>query len=215
MTRMDPGPVLTMDQLWFSYASRPVIRGLTGEFSPGVTWVRGANGCGKSTLLKLLAGVLEPAYGRRSINGTDAARNPLEYRRQMFWCGPGHLPMGHLKATEYFGFLRGLYPGFDTGMLAVHCRGFGLEDVLSQPIATLSTGTQRKLWLTAALVVGTSAVLLDEPLNALDERSLAYAQATLTACSLGTQQACIIASHADPCDGRAATKVLDMIGDLS
>lgn len=210
MTDIRTGPLVTASQLCFSYGNRSVIGGFTAEFDRGVTWVQGANGCGKSTLLKLLAGALQPGSGIRRINGIDAARQPLEYRRQVFWCGPGPLPMGYLKAAEYFGFLQSLYRGFDANMLPVHCHGFGLNDVLSQPISTLSTGTQRKLWLTAALACGTPAVLLDEPLNALDERSLAYAHEVLDACNRLGQQAWIVASHADPCNGRSATSVLTM-----
>ncbi|MEI6028782.1 MAG: ATP-binding cassette domain-containing protein [Betaproteobacteria bacterium] len=210
MTGIGSGPVVTASQLSFSYGNRPVICGFTAEFSRGVTWVQGANGCGKSTLLKLLAGALEPVSGIRCINGIDAVRQPLEYRRQVFLCGPGPLPMGYLRGTEYFGFLKSLYPSFDAKVLLKHCHGFGLNDVLSQPIATLSTGTQRKLWLTAALACGTAAVLLDEPLNALDERSLAFAQEELDSCNRRAQQAWIVASHADPCNGRSATRALRM-----
>ncbi len=210
MTGPLPGTVLAARDLWFSYADRWILRGLTADFGRGLTWVRGPNGCGKSTLIKLLAGVLEPSSGTRCVHGIDAARRPLDYRRQVFWCGPGSLPLGHLRAAEYFGFLQGLYPGFDASALAVHLHGFGLEDALSQPVADLSTGTQRKLWLTAALAVGTAAVLLDEPLNALDERSLAYARSALTACDQRARQTWIVASHADPCDGWTVSSVLEL-----
>lgn len=210
MTGTSASPVLTVNQLWFSYPDRPVLRGLSAAFEPGLTWIRGANGCGKSTFLRLMGGALEPTSGSRNVCGIDAARRPLEYRREVFWCGPASLSMGHLTAAEYFGLLKGLYPRFDAGELPRHLLGFGLDEVLSRPIAALSTGTQRKLWLTAALAVGTSAVLLDEPLNALDEPSLAYARDTLADCARSGRSAWIVASHVDPCHGQAATRVLTM-----
>jgi ABC-type multidrug transport system ATPase subunit len=192
--------VLVADGLVFSYADRHVFNGLSVGFERGLTWLQGANGSGKSTLLKLLGGVLAPAGGRLSVSGIDAAQQPLDYRRHVFWCGPGPIAFGHLRAPEYFGFLQGLYPRFDAAAIGTHIDGFALGAQLNAPIRMLSTGTQRKVWLTAALVAGTAAVLLDEPLNALDAPSLAHARQALAAGHARAAQAWVVASHEAPCD---------------
>lgn len=203
-----PAPVLVATDLFFSYPDRHVLTGVSVGFGPGLTWLEGANGSGKSTLLRLLGGALDPLRGQRSVMGIDAARQPLDYRRQVFWCGPGAIALGHLRPAEYFGFLQGLYPRWDEAAAAGHVQGFGLAAQMDTLLQDLSTGTQRKVWLAAALAVGTAAVLLDEPLNALDAASLAHARQALARCHAQARQAWVVASHAPPCDGAEALPVL-------
>jgi ABC-2 type transport system ATP-binding protein len=65
-------------------------------------------------------------------------------------------------------------------------------------LSALSTGTQRKVWLAAALVAGTAAVLLDEPLNALDSASADHLRLHLAKRALSKTQAWVVASHEPP-----------------
>lgn len=179
----------------FSYPGRHVFSGWSAEFAPGLTWVRGSNGSGKSTLFKLLAGALRPLTGTLRVAGIDAATRPLDYRREVFWCGPGAIAFDHLRPPEYFSFLRGLYPRLDAGALEMHLQGFGLAPFLRSALSELSTGTQRKVWLSAALAVGTAVVLLDEPLNALDAASLRHLREQLSRCAGDGARAWLVASH--------------------
>lgn len=188
-------PLLQVEGLTFSYPTRHVFESWSVAFGRGATSLQGPNGSGKSTLLKLLAGALSPSRGRRAVLGIDADRHPLEYRRHVFWCGPGPLPFDHLLAREYLGFLRGLYPRFDHGQVPGHIDGFGLSAFMASPLRELSTGSQRKLAITAALAVGTPVVLLDEPLSGLDEPSLRYAVSALRMAWTAPTQAWVIASH--------------------
>jgi len=62
-----------------------------------------------TTLLKLLAGALHATTGEIEAAGLKQRQQPIEYRRAVFWCGPGPVPFDHLSPTEYFAFIRGLY----------------------------------------------------------------------------------------------------------
>lgn len=196
MTTAAPGaePLLRVDGLRFGYSDRWLIDGLTFAFPPGVVWVQGGNGRGKSTLLKLLAGALAPAGGRIAVQAIDLALQPLDYRRRVFWCGPGPLAFDHLSPWEYFGFLRTLYPALHLPALQAHVEGLGLGPHAGSLLRRLSTGTQRKVWLAAALAAGTPVTLLDEPLNALDAASLQYLQGALAAAAT-PDRLWIVASH--------------------
>jgi len=191
-------PVLAVDRLSFSYPSRHVFTAWSAGFGPGLTWLRGGNGSGKSTLLKLLAGALPPTAGRIAARGIDIAAQPLDYRRTVFWCGPGPLPFDHLTPDEYFAFMRSLFPGFDAAILATRLQGFGLQPHLATPLRALSTGTQRKVWIAAALSAGTAVTLLDEPFNALDAASHAHLLVALDEAGAAGDRACIVASHEAP-----------------
>lgn len=188
-------PVLRVQRLSFSYPARHVFNGWSADFGAGLSWVRGGNGSGKSTLLQLMAGALPAHAGRLSVLGIDSEQRPLDYRREVFWCGAGAIAFDHLRAPEYFGFMRGLYPRFDVAALREHIAGFGLAPHLDLRLSTLSTGTQRKVWLAAALVAGTAAVLIDEPVNALDAASLTHLHSVLLRCAADPARAWIVTSH--------------------
>lgn len=203
-------PILQIDDLSFSYPGRPLFTGYSARWGPGLSWLRGPNGSGKSTLLGLLAGALRPITGQIAVKGIGQASQPLDYRREVFWCGPGPVLFDHLRPPEYIGFIAGLYPRFDAAALAAHVQAFGLAPHLGQRLSALSTGTQRKVALATALAVGTAVVLLDEPFNALDAGSLAHLQAVLRDAAASRCQAWLVASHPDPGPGVAGRAVLDL-----
>ena len=204
---------LRVEQLSFSYPSRHVLTHWSAQLQPGLTWLRGGNGSGKSTLLKLLAGALPPLTGRLQIGDIDAALDPIGYRREVFWCGPGAIAFDHLRPDEFFAFMRSLYPRWDDTALAAQVQGFGLAPHRGQRLAALSTGTQRKVWIAAALAAGTHAVLLDEPLNALDAASLAHLQAALAVRAGGRRQVLVVASHEHPGAAADGAARLDLSRD--
>jgi ABC-type multidrug transport system ATPase subunit len=200
-------PPLQVRGLSFAYPRRAVLDGWSADFHAGITWVRGSNGSGKSTLLKLLAGALPPLLGQIQALGIDAVAQPLAYRREVFWCGPGAIAFDHLRPPEYAAFLRSLYPRLDAAAFAAHAAALGLQPYLGTRLAALSTGTQRKVWLAAALAVATPVVLLDEPLNALDAASLAYLLQRLADAASERRQAWVVASH-EPFGAAAAQAAL-------
>lgn len=203
-------PLLQVRGLSFSYPQRHVFTHWSHDFSGGLTWIRGSNGCGKSTLLKLLAGALEPLTGSVAVQSFDLQAQALAYRRQVFWCGPGPVVFDHLTPTEYFGFMASLYLQLDESALAGHVAGFELASFVHLPLATLSTGTQRKVWLATALSAGTPVTLLDEPLNALDAKSAAHLRASLAQSAQDTGRACLVASHEDLGEAFAQAHLLDL-----
>lgn len=189
--------VLSVKELNFWFPERPMFWHWSHDFKPGLTWVRGANGSGKSTLLRLLGGSLLPQGGSLTVDGVSAALQPLVYRQQVFWCGVEALAFEHLTPPEYFGFMAGLYAGFDQQILREHVSKLGLSPHLGKRLDQLSTGTQRKVALAAALCAGTRVVLLDEPLAALDSASVHHVQAVLTQAANLRTQAWIVTSHED------------------
>lgn len=208
-------PRLVVRDLSFSWPRRHVFTAWSADVGPGLTWLRGVNGSGKSTLLKLLAGALPPLAGTLGLTGNTAlnpAADALAWKREVFWCGPGPIAFDHLRPLEYFGFLHSLYPRFDAVAVQAHAQAFGLAPHLGAPLAALSTGTQRKVWLAAALAAGTRLRLLDEPLNALDMASLTYLQCQLAQAAQQGSALWLVASHEAPLPGQTAgtARVLDL-----
>lgn len=205
-----PALPLQVDQLAFWYPGRPLWAGWSHRFEPGLTWVRGANGSGKSTLLRLLAGALAPVAGTLHIGQAEASAQPEAYRRQVFWSSPDPVAFDHLRPAEYFGFMAGLYPGFDLEGSAELAEALGLGPFMTRRLDQLSTGSGRKVSLVAALCANTPVVLLDEPLAALDARSVALVRGVLADAAQDRDQTWIVTSHEDLGDAGQQAQLLDL-----
>jgi molybdate transport system ATP-binding protein len=158
----------------------------------------GPSGAGKSTVLRIVAGLLRPERGRVTCGEAtwlDAARGvdlPPERRR----CGyvfQDYALFPHLRAWENVAYglrgndVDGLRQNVLNGprrrvpraerrrrALALLDR-FGLADRADARPRTLSGGERQRVALARALAVRPAALLLDEPLSALDARTRAAA----------------------------------------
>jgi ABC-2 type transport system ATP-binding protein len=185
------------------------------EFPRGLTWVRGHNGCGKSTLLQILGGALKPMAGRLNIGSIDESMNALEYRKNVYWCAPNNIAFDHLKPLEYFGFLLGLYEAFDKSVISEFVNAFNLSSFLNQRISKLSSGTQKKIAVMAALAVNTQVVLLDEPLATLDQAALQVVRDFLVKAAIEKNQTGILTSHESLGDAQNHAQLLELPSELS
>jgi ABC-type multidrug transport system ATPase subunit len=207
---MSHAALLQAQGLHFGWPGRWLFTDWSFGFQSGLTWVRGDNGCGKSTLLQLLAGALTPVAGSLRCAGIDAQADPQGYRRRVFWCAPGAPAFGHLRPQEYIEFVSGLYPTLDLAAVPVVLDALGLVPHLGKRIDQLSTGSSRKVSLAAALVVGTPAVLLDEPLAALDRASVRFVQDWLEDAARERDAAWIVTSHESLGDAEALAVQVDL-----
>jgi len=129
----------------------------------------GANGSGKSTLLNLAAGVLAPDSGRIAIDG----RTGGDAKSLAFLAPPDALAIPWLTGRRFIAFAAALFPGYHgEGAIAPVARHLGLEPFLETTLGAMSSGTARKVLLVAAWISGAPVLLLDEPANELDQRSL-------------------------------------------
>jgi len=131
----------------------------------------GRTGSGKTTLLELLAGLRSPMEGRILLRGRDATRStPAD--RQL-----GYVPQdGALFRTatvrENLGFALGVR---NVAVAEIERRvkelaeWLGLQPLLDRKAVRLSGGEIQRVALGRALAFHPDILLLDEPLNAVDE----------------------------------------------
>ena len=130
----------------------------------------GPSGCGKTTTLRMIAGFEQPSEGAIRLEGEDVSRVP-PYKRNVNTVFQQYALFPHLSvsANVAFGLQSKKVPKSDITrrvdeMLAV----VRLADFGSRKPAQLSGGQQQRVALARALVNYPSALLLDEPLGALD-----------------------------------------------
>jgi ABC-type multidrug transport system ATPase subunit len=185
-----------VEQLRFGWpGAAPLFNGLSLQAGPGLTWVCGDEGVGKTTLLALIAGALAPQAGRFEAAGIELASEPAAYRRQVFWVDPRSTEHDALPGAGYLEAAASHWPALDEELLADCVDGFGLDEHLHKPLYMLSTGSRRKLWLSAALASGAPVTLIDQPFAALDAPSMRFLRECLADATTAGARAWLVADH--------------------
>lgn len=158
----------------FAYGEKQVLQGVSVALEAGrVLGIIGTNGSGKSTLVKCLDGLLKPASGTVELDGASLESiSPKDRAKQIAYVSQhSHAP----HSTVYEALLLGRLPhmGYNPGaedFAAVDgvLASFGLADLATRNVETLSGGEYQKVVIARAFVQDADIVLLDEPFNNLD-----------------------------------------------
>ena len=157
----------------------------------------GPSGAGKTTILRLLAGTVRPERGRIALGDdvwVDTGAGvwwPPERRR----CGyvfQDYALFPHLSAWRNVAY--GLKSERREAALAMLAR-FGMADKADAKPATLSGGERQRVALARALAPRPRALLLDEPLSALDARTRASASRELSQTLRSLEVPVVLVTH--------------------
>jgi molybdate transport system ATP-binding protein len=146
----------------------------------------GPSGAGKTTVLRIGAGLVKPDTGRVECDGEvwlDTSRGvdlPPDHRR----CGYLFQDLAlfpHLSALDNVAFpLRAMSRSERRRVASELLERFGVGGLANARPATLSGGEKQRVALARALARRPKALLLDEPLSALDARTRARAARELS-----------------------------------
>ncbi len=173
---MSGDPVVTLQDVSFSYGGPAVLDGITLEVGEReFLGVVGPNAGGKSTLLKLMLGLLQPVAGTIRVLG----RAPRESRRQI-----GYVPqypafrrdfpisvrdvvlMGRLGNC----LLLGRFRRHDRGIVQRVMQETEVSALADRQISTLSGGQLQRVLVARALACEPRILILDEPTANIDMR---------------------------------------------
>ncbi len=136
----------------------------------GIIGLRGKNGCGKTMLMRVICGLVRPTSGFVDINGCVLGKTAT-------------FPPSVGVLIENPAFLSG-ESGFQNLKLLAGIKGictdetireimtsFELDPEDKRPYRKYSLGMKQKLGIACAIMEKPELIILDEPLNALDEKS--------------------------------------------
>jgi putative spermidine/putrescine transport system ATP-binding protein len=144
------------------------------EIAAGETLVLlGPSGCGKTTLLRIIAGLETPDAGGRVLFGdTDVTPEPIE-TRNVGMVFQSYALFPNMSVAENIGYglrIRGLN-GTERKSKVNELLGLvQLQGLGERSVDQLSGGQRQRVALARALAVRPRALLLDEPLTALDAK---------------------------------------------
>ena len=141
----------------------------------------GPSGAGKTSVLRVVAGLVRPERGRVECGDEvwlDVERGvdvPPE-RRRVGYVFQEYALFGHLRVWQNVAYpLRGVPRGERRARAVELLDRFGIARLADERPATLSGGERQRVAVARALARRPAALLLDEPLSALDTRSRAAA----------------------------------------
>ena len=140
----------------------------------GFTILFGASGAGKTTLLDCIAGLTDPDEGRIAIGGEDLydsenKRNLVAWKRSIGYVHQDLALFPHLTAEENVAYgLRSLSAVERQSRSREILAAFRIDHLRDRRPAQIAGGERQRVALARTLVTNPRALLLDEPLAALD-----------------------------------------------
>jgi zinc/manganese transport system ATP-binding protein len=166
---------LQFHDVTLGYDRHPAVHHLSGEVARGALLaVVGPNGAGKSTLFRGLVGILKPLSGAIALDGLDA--RDIAYLPQIAEIDRSFpitvfdfVGSGLWRSTGFFGGIGEAHrKRIDKALAAVGLTGFE-----NRIIGTLSGGQLQRLLFARLMLQDARLIVLDEPFNAIDERTSA------------------------------------------
>lgn len=174
---MARAPLLQLSSISLTFGGTPLYDGLDLTVQEGdrVALV-GRNGSGKSTLMKVMAGMVEPDQGARTVpTGTRVGYMEQEPDLSAFATLGDYAASGLSEAERY----------------RIEMVAEGLKFRPDAPVATASGGERRRAALAKLLAEAPELMLLDEPTNHLDVQAIGWLEDYLR----DTRTAYVLISH--------------------
>ena len=170
---MSDGPDIRLEKVTKRFGEMTAVDALDLEMPRGAFYaLLGPSGCGKTTTLRMIGGFEDPTDGRIFLGGEDVTEHP-PYKRDVNTVFQSYALFPHLSVEKNVAF------GLERRKVSkdeVRTRTNEALELVQlghlgkRKPAQLSGGQQQRVALARALVNRPRALLLDEPLGALDLR---------------------------------------------
>jgi spermidine/putrescine transport system ATP-binding protein len=178
----DPGVAISIQQVRKSFGDVRAVDGISLDIAEGeFLTLLGPSGCGKTTTMRLIAGFEEPDEGTILLRGTDVVGVPPN-KREVNMCFQHYALFPHMtveRNIEYGLKLKQVPKGDRHHIVGEMLEIVGLAGMQQRKPGQLSGGQQQRVALARALVNQPAALLLDEPLGALDVKLRKHMQLEL------------------------------------
>lgn len=154
-----------------SFKQHKVLKDINVKFNPGkICGIVGTNGSGKSVLLKIICGIMIPDSGKVLFDGEESLRLygvPKSTRALIEH--PEFI--NSLSGFENLKLIASIQNTIDDKRIMEVLHQVGLEGDEQKKYREYSLGMKQKLGIAQVIMEDSDLLILDEPLNGLDEKS--------------------------------------------
>jgi len=131
----------------------------------------GYNGSGKTVILKMISGLLLPSSGSVIVNGKIIGKDrDFPENLGMIIETPGFIP--YLSGFQNLKNIAAIKGGCSREKIKETIKKVGLDPKLKKPVSRYSLGMRQRLGIAQAIMEDPDILLLDEPMNGLDQRGV-------------------------------------------
>lgn len=144
---------------------------VTLHFESGnIYGIVGQNGSGKTMLLRAIAGLIVPSEGTITVDGKLLGKE-ISFPQDMGILIEKPEFLGYLSGLENLKLLAEIKGIISDDDIKKYMEWFDLEPLSRKSVRKYSLGMKQKLGIIQAIMENQQLLILDEPFNALDEKS--------------------------------------------
>lgn len=166
---------LELRNINYKVGDKTILKNINLIFENGIYAILGLNGSGKSSLLNIIASIRTPTGGKIIYNNNDSNKSCL--KSDLGYLDQNVTLIQDLSVIQnlyYFGLLKGCASSYVKKRISLFLSEFHLDSVKNIKIRNLSGGLRQKVGIAITLINSPKIIILDEPVNNLDQVERQY-----------------------------------------
>ena len=171
--------MISVEHVSLTIGTAQILRDVSVQFEEGqIHGIVGRNGSGKTMLMKCICGFIRPDSGKILVDGKQVGRD-VDFPPDLGLLieTPGFVP--YYSGLKNLELLAAINRRVSKERLNACMEQIGLGDAKNKRVSKYSMGMRQRLGIAQAIMENPRLLILDEPLNGLDEQGVEDIRALL------------------------------------